>query len=60
MQALTLVLDSAPFKIFFAVWTGIYLVQVIKRAPGAPTNELGWILGAFLVSWALWPRSASA
>jgi hypothetical protein len=38
------VIDSAPFKIFFAVWTGIYLVQVFKGEEGAPAvSEVYWI-----------------
>lgn len=39
------------FKIFFAVWTGVYLVQVIKGTThGDPVNELDWILIAFVVA----------
>jgi hypothetical protein len=44
------ILDSPTFQIVFAVWTGIYLVQVLKGKSGAPsTNELGWIGLAFVV-----------
>jgi hypothetical protein len=38
------IIDSTPFKIFFAVWTGIYLVQVFKGEEGAPpVSEVYWI-----------------
>lgn len=49
------VLDSTPVKIIFAVWTGIYLIQLLKQEDGAPsTSELMWIalamaFGIFLV-----------
>ena len=38
------VLDSPAFKIFFAAWTGVYLIQVLKGEEGAPTDELTWIV----------------
>jgi hypothetical protein len=38
------VLDSAPFRIFFAAWTGVYLIQVVKGEEGAPVNEISWIV----------------
>lgn len=48
ISAVTAILDSTAFRIFFAVWTGVYLVQVIKREAGAPdTSELWWIVIAF-------------
>lgn len=45
------ILDSAPFRIFFAAWTGVYLVQVIKEETGGPdVDEIYWILIAFAVA----------
>lgn len=44
------ILDSTAFRIFFAAWTGVYLVQVIKNETGAPVNELWWIVVAFAVA----------
>ena len=39
------ILDSTPFKIFFAVWTGVYLIQVLKGEEGAPAvSEVYWIV----------------
>lgn len=50
-SAVTAVLDSTAFKIFFAVWTGIYLVQVIKKETGGPdVSELSWIIWSFAVA----------
>lgn len=47
----TAILDSPPFLIFFAVWTGIYLVQVAKKEEGAPpVNELWWIIASAAVA----------
>lgn len=44
------ILDSTAFKVFFAIWTGIYLVQIIKAEAGAPdTSELWWIMAAMAV-----------
>jgi len=49
--AVTKVLDSVPFRIFFAVWTGVYLVQVIKGEEGGPdVDELWWIIAAFAIA----------
>ena len=49
-QTIEDILDSEFFQIVFAVWTGIYLVQVIKGKSGAPsTGELAWIILAFAV-----------
>jgi hypothetical protein len=50
IATITKILDSTPFRIFFAVWTGVYLVQVIKKETGAPINELWWIVVAFAVT----------
>jgi hypothetical protein len=47
---ITNILDSTPFRIFFAVWTGIYLVQIIKGEEGAPTDELFYIIGGFALA----------
>jgi hypothetical protein len=46
------VLDSTPFLIFFAVWTGVYLAQIVKKEQGAPgpVSELSWVGVAFLVA----------
>lgn len=38
------VLDSLPFRVFFAIWTGVYLVQVLKGQDGAIADELWWIV----------------
>jgi hypothetical protein len=46
----TTILDSTAFRIFFAVWTGIYLVQIIKGEEGAPTDEFFWIIGGFALA----------
>jgi hypothetical protein len=48
LKTIEAILDSEFFQIVFAVWTGIYLVQVIKGESGAPsTGELTWIILAF-------------
>jgi hypothetical protein len=44
------VLDSTPFRIFFAVWTGLYLLQVIRGEEGAPTDEFFYIIAGFAVA----------
>jgi hypothetical protein len=45
------ILDSSAFRIFFAAWTGVYLVQVIKGESGGPgVDELWWIMIAFAVA----------
>lgn len=44
------VFDSTPFLIFFAAWTGIYLVQVIKKEQAGPgVDELWWIILFFAI-----------
>lgn len=45
------IFDSVPFRVFFAVWTGVYLVQVVKGESGGPdVDELWWIIAAFGVA----------
>lgn len=45
-------LDSTPFLIFFAIWTGVYLVQIVKKDQGAPPfSELWWVLISFAVAF---------
>jgi hypothetical protein len=44
------ILDSAAFRAFFALWTGLYLVQVIKGQEGAPIDELWWIIIGFAIA----------
>lgn len=47
LKKITAILDSQPLQIFFAVWTGIYLVQIAKKEAGAPgTSELWWVIVA--------------
>lgn len=51
ISAIVAILDSTPFQIFFAVWTGVYLVQVVKRDQGGPgTTEIFWIVLGFAVA----------
>lgn len=38
------ILDSAAFRAFFALWTGIYIIQVLKGQEGAPVDEIWWIV----------------
>lgn len=45
----TSILDSTPFAIFFAAWTGIYLVQVLKGKTGAPTANEGLFIILFFI-----------
>lgn len=42
------VLDSTPFLIFFALWTGVYLFQVLQKQTSSPVNEVGWIVLGFI------------
>lgn len=50
-------MDSIWFKIFFAAWTGIYLVQIMR---GKTSNqELGFIAGAFLIALFALPAQSS-
>ncbi len=43
-------IDSSPFVIFFAVWTGVYLAQILKGeislAKGGSVAD--WIIGALI------------
>jgi hypothetical protein len=48
LKALTNILDSQFFQVFFAIWTGIYLVQIFKKESGAPgASEVWWVVVAF-------------
>jgi hypothetical protein len=51
LKKITDLLDSRGFQIFFAIWTGVYLVQIIKRESSAPgLSEVWWVVAAFAVA----------
>lgn len=51
LTAIKALLDSKPFLIIFAVWTGVYLVQVAKGESGGPdVNEIWWIVASAAVA----------
>jgi hypothetical protein len=55
------ILDSTPFKIFFAVWTGVYLVQVLRRTSAiSVSSEILWIGIAFVVALFVIPASTTS
>lgn len=44
------ILDSAPFQIGFAIWTGIYLIQIYKGQITLKNGSIWtWIVGAMVV-----------
>lgn len=61
IKQFTAVLDSTPVKIFFAVWTGIYLVQILRKSPGiGVSNEVMWVAIAFVGALILLPQTSGA
>lgn len=53
-------LDSTPFKIFFALWTGVYIVQVLQGDEGEPTDELFWIVIGVALAFFFVPKTSAA
>lgn len=44
------IFDNTAFRVFFAAWTGLYLVQIIFRQDVDWKLELGVMSGVFLIS----------
>lgn len=41
------IIDSEPVVIVFAVWTGVYLWQVVNGEEGTSVNQFLWIIAGF-------------
>jgi hypothetical protein len=53
------ILDSQIVKIIFAVWTGVYLVQILRGQETDGSKELLWVVIAFGITFLFIPASTT-